>query len=89
MKKYLMGIIAIAFAIAGSAFTAPANLNHQTNDPLLHWFAPNGSYLGQRTVSAQEGICNGNEKVCASGYSEITEDEEPVVETFEQDVLKP
>jgi hypothetical protein len=83
MKKYLSGILAIAFAIAGSAFTAPTPVN-TTDDPVLHWFSPDlQTYLGQRTVSSEESLCPGAGNVCAKGYEEIDEEEEtPITSTF-------
>ncbi|GAA4736841.1 hypothetical protein [Flavisolibacter ginsenosidimutans] len=91
MKKILPGIFAIALAFAASAFTTPST--RTADDPLYHWFAPNGTYLGQRTQAAQAAICDGDNQVCASGYEQITVNGEnqtiPVEESYFDDVLKP
>jgi hypothetical protein len=67
-------------AIAASAFTAPQQTSSKF-DPMYHWFAPNGTYLGYRTEAAQQILCGDGQNDCASGYSEIV-DEEPVSSSF-------
>ncbi len=85
MKKYLLGLMAIVFAGAGSAFITPPSVKTASvQNPSLHWFTADLQiYLGERTVSAQELQCPGSGIVCAKGYEQIDEENEtPIVETF-------
>jgi hypothetical protein len=87
MKKYFGGLVALILAIAASAFTAPQQTSSKF-DPMYHWFAPNGTYLGFRTQAAQQDLCGDGLNICASGYSEINENETPVLESYFDDVEK-
>ncbi len=88
MKKYLLGLMAIAFAVVSSAFTLSKKPDTTGFDPLLHFF--NGAnYMGQRTLSAQEVLCPGTGILCVKGYEEIDEETEtPIVNTWVADAQK-
>ncbi|MBA2499260.1 MAG: hypothetical protein H0V30_05990 [Chitinophagaceae bacterium] len=88
MKKYFLGLMAIVFAVASSAFTVSEKSSATNFDPMLHFF--NGTnYLGQRTLSAQEVLCPGAGILCAKGYEEIDEETEtPIVNTWVADAQK-
>lgn len=66
-----------ALLIAGSTFVAFAftkadkNVNKEFSQTQLHWFDPDGNYLGQKTIAEQEAECPGAGNVCARGYNGV------------------
>jgi hypothetical protein len=79
MKKFrfVLSLSAILIVVAASAFTIIPTAP-RTDDPMLHWFDASGNYLGYRQLSTQEADCPGTGAVCANGYAQIDEEEQPV-----------
>jgi hypothetical protein len=78
MKKLKITLPFLALLIAFSASAlVKGSQKSKMDDPLYHWFAPNGDYLGQRSIVDQENLCPGSGKTCASGYTEVSEEETP------------
>jgi hypothetical protein len=81
MKRKILGIAAIAIAIAASAFTVPAS-KASTKFTSYKWFEisgnvglsaavpqANATYLGEGTVAPQEDCSNTNGHQCVSGFN--------------------
>lgn len=69
------GLFAVLFAIT-AAFAFTPTTSAKTNDPMYHWFDASGNYLGQFTLSSQQGVCPGGETtICERGYTDVTIDE--------------
>jgi len=93
MKKYLLGIFAVALAIGFSAFTSPATKKVNSDDSPLHWYLVN--YNGAQMeiqpqtpvaygtkIEVAPGIdCEGTTRTCAAGFAEELPftDDEPVI----------
>ena len=80
MKKYFLGMIALVFVAAASAF-ALQDKSVETTQQDFHWFTPNGQYLGELTRTEADMLCPGSGQVCATPYSAIIGEEgeeEPV-----------
>ncbi len=65
MKKYLLGIIAVVFAIVFSAFTSQTS-----RDPLVYFEIVNGDFddVNAGILSSAPFDCTGGNDDCAKGY---------------------
>jgi hypothetical protein len=77
MKKYLLGLFAIAIAIGFSAFTAKSSHRQAKNENQLYYFdwvqnSPSITYDGFEFVAdveSQTGCDNATSTLCARGYT--------------------
>lgn len=88
MKKLRIALpfMALLIALSASAFVTGSQ-KAKADDPVYHWFAPDGTYLGQRSIAAQDALCPGDNQTCANGYTGVTSGEQPAG-TFIGSVLK-
>ncbi len=65
MKKYLLGIIAVVFAIVFSAFTSQTS-----RDPLVYFEIMNGNFVDTDlgVLTSTPFSCSGDDEDCAKGY---------------------
>lgn len=76
MKKNLLALLAIIFAIGASAFTVIKKNEESMNQQQYYWFGLTGTYLG-RSASVPPGCDEISTKNCAFGFINVADPSDP------------
>jgi hypothetical protein len=87
LKTAIAALLIAGGTIAAFAFTKTDATKENNKKADLYWFDANNNYLGHGNASIT-GCPDTGSQICARGYSEVNQDDEPVGEV-QQTVRKP
>jgi hypothetical protein len=77
MKKYTLGLLAVALAVFASAFTVEPKKDTNLSD--LYWFDPGNTIQSISSVDVatqtdeEMNVCPGSGRLCKEGYTSVTD----------------